>query len=42
MRANVIAKDLRTPKYRTRIVVSKKVYNRKRNKKCLPFLLKPV
>ena len=29
---NEIARDLRTPKYRKRIVVSKKVYNRKRAK----------
>jgi len=33
MKASIIAKDLRTPKYRTRIVVSKKVYSRKKNKK---------
>jgi hypothetical protein len=29
---NEYAKDLRTPKYRKRVVVSKKVYNRKRMK----------
>jgi len=29
-RVNAVAKDLRTPKYRKRIVESKKVYNRKR------------
>ena len=27
---NVIAKDLHTPKYKLRIVVSKKIYNRKK------------
>lgn len=28
-KANVVAKDLRTPKYRMRVVESKKVYYRK-------------
>ena len=27
---NVIAKDLRTPKYKLRVMVSKKIYNRKK------------
>jgi hypothetical protein len=27
---NLIAKDLRSPKYRMRVVSSKKIYNRKR------------
>ncbi len=30
---NVIAKDLRTPKYKPRVVKSKKIYNRKRDGK---------
>jgi hypothetical protein len=30
---NYVAKDLRSPKYRMRVAVSKKVYNRKNNKK---------
>lgn len=30
---NVIAKDLRNPKYRPRVVASKKVYNRKKMSK---------
>lgn len=30
---NLLQKDLRSPKYRARIVLSKKVYNRKNNKK---------
>tara|TARA_R110000744_G_scaffold20094_9_gene52751 strand:+ start:40 stop:189 length:150 start_codon:yes stop_codon:yes gene_type:complete len=29
---NPIAKDLRTPKYKKRIIKSKKIYNRKGNK----------
>lgn len=29
---NLVAKDLRTPKYRMRVAVSKKIYNRKRIK----------
>lgn len=32
-RRNEIAKDLRTPKYRKRVVLSKKVYNRKKEKR---------
>ena len=35
VRRNPIARDLLTPKYRKRIVVSKKVYNRKKDKKGL-------
>lgn len=31
-RRNSIAKEVRTPKYRQRIVTSKKVYNRKKIK----------
>jgi hypothetical protein len=30
---NLIAKDLRTPKYRMRVAVSKKVYDRNRTKR---------
>ena len=30
---NLVAKDLRTPKYRMRVAVSRKKYNRKNNKK---------
>ena len=30
---NLIAKDLRTPKYRMRVAVSKKVYDRNRSKR---------
>lgn len=30
---NVYAQDLRTPKYRKRVVLSKKLYNRKRQPK---------
>jgi hypothetical protein len=30
---NPIARDLRTPKYRLRVVKSKRVYNRKRRSK---------
>ena len=30
---NLIAKDLRTPKYRMRVAISKKVYDRKRTKR---------
>ena len=30
-KSNPIAKDLRTPKYKERIVKSKKIYNRKKN-----------
>lgn len=30
---NLLQKDLRSPKYRARIVLNKKVYNRKNNKK---------
>lgn len=29
VKANPVAKDLRTPKYRTRVVESKKLYSRK-------------
>lgn len=29
---NLVAKDLRTPKYRMRVALSKKIYNRKRIK----------
>lgn len=29
-RSNPVAKDVRTAKYRMRVVISKKVYNRKR------------
>ena len=32
---NIIAEDLRTPKYRKQIVQSKKVYNRKKEKEKL-------
>ena len=32
-RTNPMAKDLRTPKYRTRVIKSKKEYNRKENKR---------
>jgi hypothetical protein len=32
-RGNAVAKDLRSPKYRQRIVSSKKIYNRHINKK---------
>lgn len=32
MKRNPIAKDLRTPKYRKRIVASKKAYSRKKMK----------
>jgi hypothetical protein len=31
-RRNPVAKDLRTPKYRMRVVETKKIYNRKRLK----------
>jgi hypothetical protein len=31
-RRNAVAKDLRTPKYRMRVVATKKLYNRKRLK----------
>lgn len=30
---NLVAKDLRTPKYRMRVVNSKKLYNRKQEKR---------
>lgn len=33
MRSSVVAKDLRTPKYRMRVCVSKKSYNRQKMKK---------
>lgn len=29
---NLVAKDLRTPKYRMRVALSKKIYNRKKIK----------
>ena len=32
-KANIIAKDLRTPKYRMRVVESKLIYNRKKVEK---------
>jgi hypothetical protein len=32
---NLIAKDLRTPKYRLRVVVSTKVYNRQSEKQAV-------
>jgi len=32
---NLIAKDLRTPKYRMRVAVSKKVYDRNRIKRTI-------
>lgn len=32
MSRNTYAKDLRTPKYRKRVVASKRVYNRKKEK----------
>lgn len=32
-RKNEFARDLRTPKYRSRVVVSKKTYNRKKMKR---------
>ncbi len=31
-RANAIARDLRKPKYRARVVKSRKIYNRKRER----------
>jgi len=34
-KVNAIAKELRTSKYRKRVVSSKKVYNRKKTKKDL-------
>ena len=34
-KANVVAKDLRTPKYRLRVVESKLTYNRKKLEKVL-------
>jgi hypothetical protein len=33
-RRSLVAKEVRTPKYRQRVVTSKKVYNRKRNSFC--------
>ena len=36
---NPIAKDLRTPKYRKRIVKDKTKYNRKDNKRKSPFVV---
>jgi hypothetical protein len=33
MKRSAIAKDLRTSKYRKRVVTSKKVYNRKRKER---------
>ena len=30
---NLLQKDLRSPKYRARVVLNKKIYNRKNNKK---------
>ena len=32
-RGNAVAKDLRSPKYRQRVVSNKKIYNRHSNKK---------
>ena len=37
---NLVAKDLRTPKYRMRVVESKVKYNRKDKHKLLTFPLK--
>ena len=36
---NIIAEDLRTSKYRKRVVTSKKVYNRKKEKEKLCLTL---
>ena len=37
-KANVVAKDLRTPKYKLRVVESKVAYNRKKVEKVLNFV----
>ncbi len=41
-KANAVAKDLRTPKYRLRVVESKLAYNRKKVEKVLKSVDQPL